>query len=83
MAEETKVPLYSISACDIKMDPASVQKTLEDAFELAKAWNALILLDEADIFLEKRSIHDLERNRLVSGKNHNEINSSQRLERRY
>merc|ERR1711939_202393 len=29
-------------------------------------WNALLLLDEADIFLEQRSLHELERNKLVS-----------------
>ena len=29
-------------------------------------WNAILLLDEADVFLEERSLHELERNKLVS-----------------
>jgi AAA+ superfamily predicted ATPase len=29
-------------------------------------WNAVLLLDEADVFLEARSTHDLERNKMVS-----------------
>ena len=30
-----------------------------------KVWNAVVLLDEADIFLEKRTEHDVERNAMV------------------
>lgn len=35
-------------------------------FELATAWKAIILIDEADVFLEQRSLHDLERNAMVA-----------------
>jgi hypothetical protein len=45
----------------------SVEKGLSDAIHLATTWNAVILIDEADVFLEQRSAHDLERNGLVSG----------------
>lgn len=37
-------------------------------FTLAEAWNAVLLVDEADIFLERRQNRDLARNGLVSGK---------------
>ena len=33
---------------------------------LAVAWNAILLIDEADVFLEQRSVQDLQRNCLVS-----------------
>lgn len=33
---------------------------------MASTWNAVLLIDEADIFLERRSLHDMERNSLVS-----------------
>ncbi len=33
---------------------------------MASTWKAVLLIDEADIFLERRSLHDLERNSLVS-----------------
>jgi AAA+ superfamily predicted ATPase len=67
VAEEMHVPLYSITAGQLQADPGAVQRQLQDAFKIAVTWKAIILLDEADIFLERRSYHDLERNRLVSG----------------
>ncbi|RIA83959.1 hypothetical protein C1645_833013 [Glomus cerebriforme] len=33
---------------------------------LASIWNAVILIDEADIFLERRSEHDIQHNAMVS-----------------
>lgn len=33
---------------------------------MATKWNAILLLDEADVFLQQRSSHDLGRNKLVS-----------------
>ncbi len=35
-------------------------------FQTANHWNALILLDEADVYLEQRSKADVARNKLVS-----------------
>ena len=35
-------------------------------FELGKRWNCVLLLDEADVFLEERTLTDLQRNSLVS-----------------
>jgi hypothetical protein len=34
--------------------------------DIAHSWGAVLLLDEADVFLEKREINDLHRNALVS-----------------
>jgi hypothetical protein len=34
--------------------------------DLAQRWNAVVLLDEADTFLEQRKLHDLDRNALVA-----------------
>ncbi|KIM96604.1 hypothetical protein OIDMADRAFT_75796, partial [Oidiodendron maius Zn] len=66
VTEKMKVPLYSISAGDLGTDPPYVQARLQEMFEIAEAWKAVILLDEADIFLEKREINHLSRNQLVS-----------------
>jgi hypothetical protein len=60
------VPLYSITAGELGSDSCSVQSNLTRACDIAKTWDAVILIDEADIFLEKRTIHDLVRNQLVS-----------------
>lgn len=46
--------------------PAEVEDGLSDAFTLAVKWDAVALLDEADVFLEQRDSVNLERNRLVS-----------------
>ena len=39
---------------------------LSRIFQTANHWNALILLDEADVYLEQRSMKDVGRNKLVS-----------------
>lgn len=38
---------------------------LRDILDVASVWNAVILIDEADIFLEKRTDNDINRNALV------------------
>jgi SpoVK/Ycf46/Vps4 family AAA+-type ATPase len=35
-------------------------------FKIARSWDAVMLLDEADIYMEYRQIHDLNRNNLVA-----------------
>ncbi|KAH6723045.1 P-loop containing nucleoside triphosphate hydrolase protein [Leptodontidium sp. MPI-SDFR-AT-0119] len=66
VADQTKRPLYTISCGELGVQPAAVEKNLKAALDLATTWNAIALIDEADIFLEERSMHDLERNSLVS-----------------
>jgi hypothetical protein len=66
VAEEMKVPLYTMSAGDLGFDPRKVESKLQDILEMCSRWNAVLLLDEADVFLEQRSLHELERNKLVS-----------------
>jgi ATPase family associated with various cellular activities (AAA) len=66
VAETMKVPLYMVGAGDLGDEPSSVESTLSNILEMVTKWKAVLLLDEADVFLEARSIHDLERNKLVS-----------------
>ncbi|KAF3936827.1 hypothetical protein ABW19_dt0204426 [Dactylella cylindrospora] len=66
VAEFTKSPLYTISAGDLGADPTEMEKSLSRILRLCTVWNAVLLLDEADVFLEERSLHDLGRNALVS-----------------
>jgi hypothetical protein len=56
-----------VSSGELGTSAVSVETGLGDALQLATTWNAVILIDEADVFLEQRSAHDLERNGLVSG----------------
>ncbi|KAF8534258.1 P-loop containing nucleoside triphosphate hydrolase protein [Trichophaea hybrida] len=66
VADHCKRPLFNVCAGDLGASSSSVEQGLGDALQLATTWNAIILIDEADVFLERRSVHDLERNGLVS-----------------
>jgi SpoVK/Ycf46/Vps4 family AAA+-type ATPase len=66
VAEEVERPLISLTCADIGTDSTVVEERLTKWFELAKAWSAILLLDEADVFLERRSSSDLKRNNLVA-----------------
>ncbi|KAL8341617.1 hypothetical protein RB598_003512 [Gaeumannomyces tritici] len=66
VAEIAKKPLYRVTCGDIGTDPAKVEKYLETVLYLGKAWDCVLLLDEADVFLEERTMADLQRNSLVS-----------------
>lgn len=66
IADLLKCPLYQVSAGDLGTDPRTLEKELQSILDIAHSWGALLLLDEADVFLEKRSIHDIHRNALVS-----------------
>ncbi|KAK8039917.1 hypothetical protein PG993_008328 [Apiospora rasikravindrae] len=45
---------------------AVVENYLNTVLHLGRKWNCVLLLDEADVFLEERSLSDLDRNSLVS-----------------
>ncbi|KXH56318.1 hypothetical protein CNYM01_00198 [Colletotrichum nymphaeae SA-01] len=66
VAEIAKKPLYSVTCGDIGTNPAEVEKYLESVFHLGKIWDCVVLLDEAEVFLEQRTLQDLQRNALVS-----------------
>jgi hypothetical protein len=66
VAETMRVPLYMMAAGDLGTDPYEVESSLQRILKMTTKWKAVLLLDEADVFLEARSTHDLERNKLVS-----------------
>lgn len=47
-------------------DSRTLEAQLSRILDIAHVWGAVLLLDEADVFLERRSVHDLQRNALVS-----------------
>ena len=66
VAENMRVPLYLMSAGELGLRPDDVENNLSRILETVAKWNAVLLLDECDVFLEARSTNDLERNKLVS-----------------
>ncbi|KAF5700153.1 AAA family ATPase [Fusarium mundagurra] len=66
VAELAEKPLFRVTCGDIGTNPEAVEKYLESVLHLGKIWGCVVLLDEADVFLEQRTLTDLERNALVS-----------------
>ncbi|KAE8327338.1 P-loop containing nucleoside triphosphate hydrolase protein [Aspergillus sergii] len=66
VAELTERPLCRVTCGDIGTNAEDVEGYLETVFHLGTQWNYVVLLDEADTFLEERSSADIERNALVS-----------------
>jgi hypothetical protein len=58
-----------VSSGDIGTTAADCEKSLAEILDLATHWKAVLLIDEADVFLEQRSTDHLARNGVVSGKN--------------
>ena len=65
--EFTHRPLLAITPGDIGTEPQIVERELNKFFRLGEQWGAILLLDEADVYLESRNNSDLTRNSLVSG----------------
>lgn len=63
-AEHTKRPLYSLEIGELGTDLETVEERIRQVFTRASRWNAVLLFDEADIFLMKRGM-DLERSAIV------------------
>lgn len=66
-------PLYLMSATELGETASEIEESLEQVLELTSKWNAILLLDECDIFLAARSTSDIRRNCLVSGKFTNKV----------
>ncbi|KAH8797832.1 hypothetical protein F5884DRAFT_825515 [Xylogone sp. PMI_703] len=65
VSEHLQRPLYIISAGELGNDPQNLEKNLSTILELADHWKAILLLDEADVFMRKRGL-DHNHNSLVS-----------------
>ena len=66
VAEFSKRPLYIVSSGDLGTNSSALDARLGKILDLASTWKAVLLIDEADVFLERRSLNDMERNSLVS-----------------
>ncbi|KAK3397828.1 hypothetical protein B0T20DRAFT_232776 [Sordaria brevicollis] len=68
ISELARRPLLSLTSGDLStsMSSSSVERRLSYFLELGERFGALVLLDEADVYLERRRTRDLRRNGLVS-----------------
>ncbi|KAF3057150.1 putative ATPase protein [Daldinia childiae] len=66
VAELTRRPLLSLTSGDLNIDPYNVERSLDYFLKLGERYGAIILIDEADVYLEARHTLDISRNELVS-----------------
>ncbi|KAH7320048.1 P-loop containing nucleoside triphosphate hydrolase protein [Stachybotrys elegans] len=66
VAELTGRPLISLTSGDLGTDIYNVESELNYFLQLGQRYGALVLLDEADVYLERRRAKDISRNGLVS-----------------
>lgn len=65
VSEHLHTPLYSVSVGELGTTPESLETNLQKILEVAGIWKASILMDEADIFLERRTKSNIIRNAMV------------------
>ncbi|OJD18550.1 hypothetical protein ACJ73_08711 [Blastomyces percursus] len=65
-ADFLKRPRYMACAGDFGTDARGLEEHLTRILDLARRWNAILVLDEADVFLSERNADSLIHNSLVS-----------------
>ncbi|KAK9418790.1 hypothetical protein SUNI508_07810 [Seiridium unicorne] len=66
IADLIRKPLYVLSAGELGSDPHDVENKLQAILEITERWDAVLLFDECDVFLQKRSLNNMEHNEIVS-----------------
>ncbi|KAK7981177.1 hypothetical protein PG989_013634 [Apiospora arundinis] len=70
IAVAARKPLFSVSVADVGTQAKHVEANLSKIFALAATWQAILLIDEADVFLESRGrggvVQSTDKNALVS-----------------
>ncbi|KAN0106673.1 hypothetical protein V8E51_009549 [Hyaloscypha variabilis] len=65
LAEHLQKPLMQVSTSELGTTVEAVEQRLPRIFKRTAQWQAILLLDEADVLLEQRSVQDIHRNALV------------------
>ena len=65
IAELLHKPLYSVSMGELGTTPEALEEKLADVLDVCTPWGALVLIDEAEMLLERRTKDDLVRNAMV------------------
>jgi hypothetical protein len=65
-AEMAEKPLLVVSASELGNRAPELEARLQRILDVCKVWDAILLIDEADVYLEARSQGSVERNSMVS-----------------
>jgi AAA+ superfamily predicted ATPase len=64
-SEAIKKPLYRVHSGQLGIDAVSVETNLETILNRAQRWDAVLLIDEADVFVRQRG-NDIQHNAVVA-----------------
>lgn len=65
VAEVLHRPLHMVSVGELGTSADQLEERLRKILDIATVWNAILLIDEADVFMEQRKADDIERNAMV------------------
>ncbi|KAI1821816.1 P-loop containing nucleoside triphosphate hydrolase protein [Xylaria intraflava] len=66
VAEYVQRPLYMVSSGDLGVSSTGLDESLNRVMDMAATWKAVLVIDEADVYLERRSQFNMHRNAMVS-----------------
>ena len=66
IAAHVNKPLYPLTSGDLPVFPDELEEQLQGHFALAERWGCILLLGEADVFLQRRRLNELNINAMVS-----------------
>lgn len=66
VAEFLQKPLYFVSVGELGVKPEELEHSLNKVMKVATSWDAIILLDEVDVFAVKRDGASIERNAMTA-----------------
>ncbi|KAJ6023960.1 hypothetical protein N7540_004757 [Penicillium herquei] len=66
VADKVRKPLYILSAGELGQDTRSVESRLDSVLKLTEKWDAVLLFDECDVFLQERSVTNMAHNEIVA-----------------
>ncbi|KAI0525365.1 hypothetical protein F5B22DRAFT_589595 [Xylaria bambusicola] len=66
IADKVRKPLYILSAGELGQDAEDVEDRLRSVLTLTEKWNAILLFDECDVFIQERTTRDLAHNEIVA-----------------
>ncbi|PIG85022.1 hypothetical protein AARAC_000654 [Aspergillus arachidicola] len=66
VAGRVRKPLYMLSAGELGQSTEDIENRLSDTLQLTEKWDAVLLFDECDVFLQERSVRHLAHNEIVA-----------------
>ncbi|KAE8326018.1 P-loop containing nucleoside triphosphate hydrolase protein [Aspergillus sergii] len=66
VADRVQKPLYMLSAGELGQSAEDIEYRLSDILQLTEKWDAVLLFDECDVFLQERSVRHLAHNEIVA-----------------